>query len=120
MCTYLLTLSVVLLSFAGPMIEISRKQMVYNAGSHLEVSCSYRNTTNKNEEENKDKDSEVQRVLDAARRRGRYFPRDVPEDTIVWTHDGSRFSHRNRRRFVPEILHQLITRLYSIDLFTVL
>ncbi len=87
------------------MIEISRDQMVYNAGSHLEVSCAYRNTTGggvdgggvASSSSSSSSPSEVQRVLEAARRRSR-FPAEVPPDTIVWRHDGKSFSHRNRRR----------------------
>eukprot|EP00094_Tigriopus_californicus_P009616 TCALIF_09271-PA protein Name:"Protein of unknown function" AED:0.11 eAED:0.11 QI:0/0.66/0.25/0.75/1/1/4/0/212 len=84
----------------GPMIEIVRDQVVYNAGSHLEVACVYKNTTgSKASKESAEvrKVDEVQRILEVSRQGGR-FNQDVPEDTILWLHNGNRFSHRNRRR----------------------
>lgn len=87
------------------MVEIVRDQVVYNAGSHLEVACVYRNTTGAapdmgNSEDSEDKPvisgglAEILRQLEA----GRIRPDDVPAGTIVWLHNGKRFSHRNRRR----------------------
>ena len=90
------------------MISIVREQVVYNAGSHLDVKCVYRNRTANNgggsdgygREGGKPSDREMLRLLEASRNPQFYLGDEasVPEDTIVWTHDGERFSHRNRRR----------------------
>ena len=81
------------------MIEIVRDQVVYNAGSNLEVSCVYRNTTGKDRSAGGGPrpQTEVERLLEAARN-GYRDENDVPRGTIVWLHDGEKFSHRNRRR----------------------
>ena len=98
------------------MIEIVRDQVVYNAGSHLEVACIYKNTTGRdasarrknagNSKSEADGDvrprlveDEVRRILEASRNGYREEP--VPEDAILWLHNGETFSHRNRRRYVP-------------------
>ena len=94
------------------MIEIVRDQVVYNAGSHLEVACIYKNTTgrdasaagksagNSNDEDGGSRprlvEDEVRRILEASRNGYREEP--VPEDAILWLHNGETFSHRNRRR----------------------
>lgn len=91
-------------SITGPMIEIVRDQVVYNAGSHLEVACIYKNTTGSKASQDSAevrKVDEVQRILEVSRQGGR-FNQDVPEDTILWLHNGNRFSHRNRRRWVEK------------------
>lgn len=91
---------ILFLEIQGPMIEIVRDQVVYNAGSHLEVACIYKNTTGSKASQDSAevrKVDEVQRILEVSRQGGR-FNQDVPEDTILWLHNGNRFSHRNRRR----------------------
>lgn len=88
------------------MVEIVRDQVVYNAGSHLELACVYRNTTKARKKKNNGKKSMAESVEDILRRieAARFRPAEaaLPEDTVVWLHDGKRFSHRNRRRSVWE------------------
>lgn len=95
--TFPTKVNVVNLKVTGPMIEIvgGDMEMVYNAGSHLEVKCIFRNTTDGFQPKKK-KDS------------GNSFsvflrPRDqeieIAEGSVIrWLHNGEKFSHRNRRR----------------------
>jgi hypothetical protein len=78
------------------MIEIVRDQVVYNAGSHLDVDCVYRNTTGSK----KDDGGTLAKGAASSFFRPREVEEDVPEGTITWLHNGGTFSHRNRRRFV--------------------
>ena len=81
------------------MIEIIREQMVYIAGSNLEVGCVYKNATSvprgRQDPDSPHANEHVQRLLEATRL---LHQPELPEDTIVWFHNGLRFSHRNRRR----------------------
>ena len=83
------------------MIQIVRQQMVYIAGSNLEVSCIYKNATISASSAASAKakqprlDEHIHRILEASRRENEP---DLPEDTVIWLHNGKRFSHRNRRR----------------------
>ena len=103
------------------MIEIVRDQVVYNAGSNLEVACIYKNTTgsaskghwNNNNKHKTSKDGkggsgggetasrmsemDVIRILEASKK---HDDAEVPKNTILWMHNDKRFSHRNRRRCV--------------------
>ena len=92
-----------LLFIAGPMIEIIREQMVYIAGSNLEVSCVYKNATsvprNLDGDDSPQANEHVQRLLEATRL---LHQPELPEDTIIWNHNALRFSHRNRRRCVDD------------------
>ena len=98
------------------MIEIIRDQVVYNSGSNLEVACIYRNTTgviNKDfggtklhsdggikGAKERSRQEAVLRMIENARRTAKEqeIANKVPSNTIVWLHNGSRFSLRNRRR----------------------
>ena len=96
------------------MIEIIRDQgAVYNSGSNLEVSCIYRNSTgvstNSNFGDSKSSPKDdierrrqeaVLRMIENARRtaKERDIDNKVPPNTIIWLHNGSIFSLRNRRR----------------------
>ena len=98
------------------MIKIVREQVVYNAGSHLDVKCIYRNSTDDrggsaggsgirggsgwDGQGGSPSQREVLRLLQASRDPSYFLGEEeaVSEDTIVWLHDGERFSHRNRRR----------------------
>ena len=59
------------LSFSGPMIEIIREQMVYIAGSNLEVGCVYKNATsvprNLEGDDSPQANEHVQRLMEATR-----------------------------------------------------
>ena len=98
------------------MIEIIRDQVVYNSGSNLEVACIYRNSTGvtgkifggtqshldeqlKDEKERRRQEA-VLRMIENARRTAKEqeMANKVPTNTIIWLHNGSRFSLRNRRR----------------------
>lgn len=95
------------------MIEIVRDQVVYNAGSNLEVACIYKNTTgakhkpgswggsnwNVGHTDDKSRMSEMDviRILEASK--NNHDDSEVPKNTILWMHNGKRFSHRNRRRY---------------------
>jgi len=88
--------------FPGPMIEIIREQMVYIAGSNLEVSCVYKNATSVprnlaslNSDDTPQANEHVTKLLEATRLLNQP---EVPDDTMIWFHNGLRFSHRNRRR----------------------
>jgi hypothetical protein len=74
-------------------------QMVYIAGSNLEVGCVYKNATsvprNRHDPDSPHANEHVQRLLEATKL---LHQPELPEDTIVWYHNGLRFSHRNRRR----------------------
>ena len=98
------------------MIEIIRDQVVYNSGSNLEVACIYRNSTGVNnksfggsnshfnsqfrDEKERRRQEAVLRMIENARRTAREqdIANKVPMNTIIWLHDGSQFSLRNRRR----------------------
>ena len=107
------------------MIEIVRDQVVYNAGSNLEVACIYKNTTGSevhkpstwgtsagSTSSSKGSSSsspprmselDVIRILEASKNNRRQ-ELDVPKNTILWMHNGKRFSHRNRRRYEYEYI----------------
>ena len=93
------------------MIEIIHDQVVYNSGSNLEVSCIYRNSTGvantrfgndytHPEDEQQRKQDAVLRMIEESRRtaKERETANKVPSNTIIWLHNGSVFSLRNRRR----------------------
>ena len=95
----------------GPMIEIIHDQVVYNSGSNLEVSCIYRNSTgvantlfgnshSHTDDEQQRRQDAVLRMIENARRtaKEREHANKVPSNTIIWLHNGSIFSLRNRRR----------------------
>ncbi len=91
-------------SFLGPMIEIIQEQMVYISGSNLEVSCIYKNATivprnlaSLNNDDTPEANEHVVKLLESTRL---LHQPDVPNDMMVWYHNGVRFSHRNRRRLV--------------------
>ena len=101
------------LLFLGSMIEIIRDQVVYNSGSNLEVACIYRNSTGvstnsdfgSSESFPKDdiqrrRQEAVLRMIENARRTAKEqdIANKVPINTIIWLHNGSIFSLRNRRR----------------------
>ena len=93
----------------GPMISIVRDQVVYNAGSNLEVVCLYRNSTGGKDGASDNGggpdhlDERSKEVLRQIQQSKQGFPVEVPEDTVVWLHNGKRFSHRNRRRCVKKV-----------------
>jgi len=105
----------VILEIRGPMIQIIRDQVVYNAGSNLEVACVYRNRTlgdaagdvisgirgfsgNRNGGQSPRHRLERKNPYDVLRMIENSRLGQVPKDTIVWLHNGKRFSHHNRRR----------------------
>ena len=102
-----------MISILGSMIEIIRDQVVYNSGSNLEVACIYRNSTGVSTNSNfgsskslaKDdiqrrRQEAVLRMIENARRTAKEqdIANKVPTNTIIWLHNGSIFSLRNRRR----------------------
>lgn len=102
-----------IISILGSMIEIIRDQVVYNSGSNLEVACIYRNSTGVSTNSNfgsskslaKDdtqrrRQEAVLRMIENARRTAKEqdIANKVPINTIIWLHNGSIFSLRNRRR----------------------
>ena len=93
------------------MIEIIHDQVVYNSGSNLEVSCIYRNSTgvantrfgndytHPEDEQQRRQDAVLRMIINARRTaKERETANKVPSNTIIWLHNGSVFSLRNRRR----------------------
>ena len=107
------------------MVQITKDQVVYNAGSNLEVSCVYQNTTitgwlggsGPGGKAASAKTPEERRRLDVLRIIQNSRLGEVHKDALVWLHNGKKFSHRNRRRYIYsrvfrfcEILPNLIIR----------
>ena len=101
------------ISVLGSMIEIIKDQVVYNSGSNLEVACIYRNSTGVSTNSNfgssqtlpmddtqRRRQEAVLRMIENARRTAKEqdMANKVPTNTIIWLHNGSIFSLRNRRR----------------------
>ncbi|CAB4065191.1 unnamed protein product [Lepeophtheirus salmonis] len=80
---------VVYLEIHGPMIKIVRDQIVYNAGSNIEVSCLFRNMT---EKPNRKKDA-LELMKESA-----LVGTKIPPNVIIWKYNNKTFSQRNRRR----------------------
>ncbi len=80
------------------MIEIVKDQVVYNAGSHLDIDCVFRNTTGKRKLGGTKADSEASRSPAFNFMTPVEVEEPVAPGTIAWLHNGEKFSHRNRRR----------------------